>query len=58
MALRLLEILPTRPIVTIGKTAELLSTTRPTATKAISALVDAGVLTETSGKKRDLVAAL
>ncbi len=53
MALRLLELLPSRPIVTIGKSAELLSTTRPTATKAISALVDAGVLTETSGKKRD-----
>jgi hypothetical protein len=32
---------------------DLLSTTRPTATKAITALVDAGVLLETSGKKRD-----
>jgi Fic family protein len=32
---------------------ELLETTRPTATKAITALVDAGVLAETTGRKRD-----
>lgn len=31
----------------------LLSTTRPTATKAIATLVDAGILSETSGRKRD-----
>lgn len=33
----------------------LLSTTRPTATKAITTLVDAGILVETSGRKRDQI---
>ena len=53
MAARLFEQLPRHPIVTITSATELLSTTRPTATKAVTTLVDAGVLTETSGKKRD-----
>lgn len=53
MAARLFELLPRRPILTIANAMELLSTTRPTATKAITTLVDAGVLTETSGRKRD-----
>lgn len=53
MAVRLLEALPSRPILTVAKAMELLSTTRPTAAKAVDALVDAGVLVETSGRKRD-----
>ena len=53
MALRLFERLPKHPIVTVARAMELLSTTRPTATKAVTTLVEAGVLTETSGKKRD-----
>jgi Fic family protein len=53
MAARLFEILPGRPVITIAKVMELLSTTRPTAAKAVTTLLDAGVLTETSGKKRD-----
>jgi len=32
---------------------KLLETTRPTASKAITALAEAGTLTEISGKKRD-----
>ena len=32
---------------------ELLGTTNPTANKAVTALVDAGVLVETSGRRRD-----
>lgn len=53
MAARLFEVLPQHPILTIAKAMELLSTTRPTAAKAVTTLIDAGVLGETSGKKRD-----
>ena len=50
---RLFELLPEHPMLTIGKAIELLDTTRPTATKAMITLVDAGILSESSGKKRD-----
>ena len=53
MAARLFEMLPEHPIVTIAKATSLLNTTKPTATKAVTALVDAKVLVETSGRKRD-----
>jgi Fic family protein len=53
MAARLFERLPDHPVLTIARASSLLSTTRPTATKAVAALVDAGVLTERSGRKRD-----
>lgn len=53
MAARLFEVLPSHPIVTIARAMDLLSTTRPTATKAVTTLVEAGVLAETSGKRRD-----
>jgi len=53
MAMRLFELLPEHPMLTIARVSELLDTTRPTATKAVQTLVDAGVLTESSGKKRD-----
>jgi len=53
MAARLFELLPEHPIVTIGRAVELLATTKPTANKAVSALVDAGVLVETTGRRRD-----
>lgn len=53
MAARLFENLQENPIVTIAKVTELLGTTKPTATKAVAALSDAGVLVETSGRKRD-----
>lgn len=53
MAVRLFELLPSHPIVTIAKAMSLLATTRPTASKAITALTNAGVLQETTGKKRD-----
>jgi hypothetical protein len=52
-AARLFELLPEHPIVTIGRVVDLLSTTKPTANKAVSALVDAGVLVETTGRRRD-----
>ncbi|MCU0726885.1 MAG: Fic family protein [Planctomycetes bacterium] len=53
MAVRLFELLPEHPIVTIGRAVELLGTTKPTANKAVSALVNAGVLVETTGRRRD-----
>jgi Fic family protein len=52
-ALRLFEILPRQPIVTVGFVISHLATTKPTATRAILALVNAGVLAEMTGKKRD-----
>jgi hypothetical protein len=39
--------------VTIGLEVELLATTKPTANKAVNALVDVGVLAETTGRRRD-----
>ena len=53
MAMRLFELLPEHPMLTIARVSELLNTTRPTAAKAVQTLVDAGVMTESSGKKRD-----
>jgi Fic family protein len=53
MASRLFELLPEHPMVTIGRVVGLLSTTKPTANKAVRAIVDAGVLVETTGRRRD-----
>jgi Fic family protein len=53
MAARLFEFLPQHPIVTIAFVTELLETTKPTAIKAVSTLVNAGILKETTGKRRD-----
>lgn len=53
MAVRLFELLPEHPIVSIANAVALLDTTKPTATKAVSALVEAGVLVETTGRRRD-----
>lgn len=55
IAARLFEVLPRHPMLTIGGAMELLSTTRPTAAKAMTILADIGVLSETSGKKRDRI---
>jgi len=53
MAVRLFEALGQHPIVTIARVTELLEITKPTATKAVNTLVNAGILTETSGRRRD-----
>ncbi len=53
IAARLFELLPEHPMVTIARVVDLLGTTKPTATKAVTALVDAGVLVETTGRRRD-----
>ena len=52
-AVRLFELLPRHPIVTVASATKLLETTKPTAGKAIEILVAAGVLVESTGKKRD-----
>jgi len=51
--IRLFELLPAHPIVTVAEAVRLLKTTKPTATKAVSGLVDAGILSETTGRRRD-----
>jgi Fic family protein len=53
MAVRLMDQLPTHPVVTIPTVVKLLKTTKPTAGKAVHLLEDLGVLTETTGKQRD-----
>ncbi len=51
--LRLFELLPRHPILTAASVMKLVETTKPTAGRAIDLLVSAGVLRETTGKKRD-----
>ncbi len=53
VALRLFELLPRHPVVTVASVMKLVDTTKPTAGKAIDLLVSTGVLFETTGKKRD-----
>lgn len=53
VALRLFELLPRHPVVTVASVMKLVATTKPTAGRAIELLVAAGVLVETTGKKRD-----
>ncbi len=52
VALRLFDLLPRHPVVTVASVTKLVETTKPTAGRAIELLVAAGVLVETTGKKR------
>ncbi|CAG0990313.1 hypothetical protein PHYC_02253 [Phycisphaerales bacterium] len=52
-ALRLMDALPRRPVVTAPMVSKALGVTAPTARKAMDVLADAGVLKETTGKDRD-----
>ena len=52
-AIRLFELLPAHPIITVAEAVKLLKTTKPTATKAVTGLVDAGILLEITGRRRD-----
>jgi Fic family protein len=54
-AIRLFDLLPNHPIVTLPRVIDLLETTKPTAAKAIEALCRAKVLRETTGKARDRI---
>jgi Fic family protein len=51
--LRLFELLPRHPVVTVASVMNLVETTKPTAGRAIESLVAMGVLVETTGRKRD-----
>jgi Fic family protein len=53
VALRLFEFLPRQPVATVASVMKLVATTKPTAGRAIELLVAAGVLVETTSKKRD-----
>ncbi|WP_428265791.1 Fic family protein [Haliangium sp.] len=55
LAVQLFERLPRRPLVSAPWVVEAFATTKPTAGRAIEALEAAGVLVETTGKKRDRV---
>ncbi len=54
-AVRLLDVLPTRPFITAPQVLDALQTTKPTANKAIQTLQEVGVLKETTGRRRDRV---
>jgi Fic family protein len=50
---RLFEQLPRQPLLSVATAMRLLKATKPTATRAIEALVKVGVLVETTGRRRD-----
>ena len=50
---RLFESLAGNPIVTVSSAVRICVTTRPTASKAIKSLCEAGILEETSERSRD-----
>jgi Fic family protein len=52
-ALRLFEFLQKNPIVSSTSVMRLLDTTRPAAGRALGTLVEAGILVETTGRRRD-----
>lgn len=52
-AARLFELLPNHPIITVATAMTLIDTSKPTATRAVETLITAGILVETTGKKRD-----
>jgi Fic family protein len=54
-AVRLFDLLPDHPMVTLSSAMQMLNTTKPTAGKAIDALCRARVLREITGKRRDRV---
>ncbi len=54
-AVRLFDLLPEHPVITLSLAKNLLETTKPTAGKAIEVLCKAGVLRETTGKLRDRI---
>ena len=54
-ALRLLDLLPSHPVVTLPLATELLGVSKPTAIKAMAVLGQLSILRETSGKRRDRV---
>ncbi len=53
--MRLFEYPPKQPIITLAKAMKILGASKPTAAKAIDALLQLGVLREITGKQRDRV---
>lgn len=51
--MRLFEALPRHPVVTVASATRLIGATKPTAIRAVMTLEKAGVLVETTGRKRD-----
>ncbi len=54
-ALRLFELLPRHPLITVASGIALIHATKPTVGRAVDILMDAGILVETSGRKRDRI---
>ena len=54
-AIRLLDCLPSNPVVTVSRASEVLGLTAPPTRKAIELLESLGVLREITGKQRDRV---
>ena len=54
-AIRLFELLPQNPMITLSKAMALVDATKPTTGKAIDALTKAGILAEITGKKRNRI---
>lgn len=54
-AVRLLDLLPSHPIITIPLAMEILKTTKPTAAKAVESLCQSRILKETTGRRRDRI---
>jgi Fic family protein len=54
-AIRLFELLPSHPMVTLPLSIKLLDVSKPTAVKALDALQASGVLREITGRRRDRV---
>lgn len=52
-AVRLFELLPRHPVVSVAFTIKRLGVSKPTAGRAIEALENAGILVETTGRRRD-----
>lgn len=51
-AIRLAELLPTNPVLTLPLVIKLLAVSKPTALRTLEFLHDAGILRETTGKRR------
>ena len=54
-AIRLMEKLPSNPMVTLPLVIKLLDVSKPTAIRTIEFLQNAGILRETTGQRRDRV---
>jgi hypothetical protein len=52
-SMRLFELLPKHPIISVAGAMRLTGASKPTAPRAVEALVAAGILVETTGKRRD-----